>query len=664
MQRLLAFGFCMLVSSYCFAETFGDFSYTTNEIGAKITGYSGTDTTINIPSEINGTAVKIIGAQSFWYNTNISKVILPNSIVKIEAQAFQGCAALNEINLPEGLTHIGTQETGGAVFYECTSLTNITLPESLTYLDGSMFQGTKIKKIRIPPAVNYLGPWVFVYANELEEVKFSGALPNEIAGSTFAGNSSNLVVKYISGLGGWTNASGIWPDVAVQPYAAALVIRQSKRGTINAIPAPTVDNNQYYEIGTQVSLSVAGSNSFTFSNWSGDVDGTNNPLTIALNSGRTIQAKFDPRDLDGDGVNDFRENQDGTDPNNPAEFNSLSKGLVAYYMFENDANDSSGYDNDGISHGATSTSDPYGIPLKAIYLNGNSYVEIPYSSKVFDFKNREFSFSFWIKHPQNPLGVLRRIAGNNSLEGRRFWFETINGNLDIYAFDAAGNQINVPTGINIGNDLWQNIIIQKDNSQGKIELFQNGIKVFQQNLSEEIRSTLDGFQIGKNLGLNNYFSGSIDEFRIYNRALTQSEIDSLVTANLSLVDSNEDGVKDIDAISSGLNPLWNLQGFLHNLKNNPNYGLYNSNQIQTSRIEGRADVTNNPSVYGLFTSNQIHNLRLGGIILNRDTNNQLILNYQILESTDLVNWTPKPFQMLITNAPTNKMFLRVQAVEH
>ena len=37
----------------------------------------------------------------------------------------------------------------------------------------------------------------------------------------------------------------------------------------------------------------------------------------------------------------------------------------------------------------------------------------------------------------------------------------------------------------------------------------------------------DRFRIGRNRNGNNHFSGAIDELRIYNRALTASEISSL-----------------------------------------------------------------------------------------------------------------------------------------
>jgi hypothetical protein len=50
-------------------------------------------------------------------------------------------------------------------------------------------------------------------------------------------------------------------------------------------------------------------------------------------------------------------------------------------------------------------------------------------------------------------------------------------------------------------------------------------------------------------------------------------------------------------------------------------------------------------------------------MLNRNTNNQLVLNYQILQSTDLQNWSSyQNHELVISNAPSDKMFLRVQAV--
>jgi len=92
-------------------------------------------------------------------------------------------------------------------------------------------------------------------------------------------------------------------------------------------------------------------------------------------------------------------------------------------------------------------------------------------------------------------------------------------------------------------------------------------------------------------------------------------------------------------------------------------GLYLASQRQLERTAGQNDILNSPNNYGLYTSNQIHNLGLGGIVLNRNANNQLVLNYQILQSTDLQSWTTyQQNELIISNPPPDKMFLRVQAI--
>lgn len=119
--------------------------------------------------------------------------------------------------------------------------------------------------------------------------------------------------------------------------------------------------------------------------------------------------------------------------------------------------------------------------------------------------------------------------------------------------------------------------------------------------------------------------------------------------------------RPVKSLSHNLIP--SLGEIIKYLKNNPVFGLYNQSEYDANRNNGQSDILNNPNASGLFTTNQIHNLGLGGIVLNRDTNNQFTLNYQILQSTDLQNWTPyQNVSLPITNAPSDKVFLRVQAV--
>jgi formylglycine-generating enzyme required for sulfatase activity len=77
-------------------------------------------------------------------------------------------------------------------------------------------------------------------------------------------------------------------------------------------------------------------------------------FVIRLDSGGywdEVEVVFEVRgnsltDSDNDGVNDYREIKDGTNPNNASSFNPLSKGLLAYYPFNGNAKDESGNGND------------------------------------------------------------------------------------------------------------------------------------------------------------------------------------------------------------------------------------------------------------------------------------------------------------------------------
>lgn len=71
-KRFLAVFLCLCMVTgmvpYAFAFEVGDFEYEVNEDGKSVTiyGYTGTDTTVNIPSVIDGYAVTRIGYYAFW----------------------------------------------------------------------------------------------------------------------------------------------------------------------------------------------------------------------------------------------------------------------------------------------------------------------------------------------------------------------------------------------------------------------------------------------------------------------------------------------------------------------------------------------------------------------------------------------------------------------
>lgn len=90
---------------------------------------------------------------------------------------------------------------------------------------------------------------------------------------------------------------------------------------------------------------------------------------------------------------------------------------------------------------------------------------------------------------------------------------------------------------------------------------------------------------------------------------------------------------------------------------------YNNNRV-TGRSEGRAEVINNPASYNLYTSNSIMDLNLGGMMLQKQGSNAIVV-FQPQTTTDLGTLPFTNSGTPITNEipmPGNKGFIRVRAL--
>lgn len=149
----------------------------------QITGYSVSQglcnlSVIAIPSSYNGYPVTNISANGFKNNTNLTEIILPDTITTIENYAFQYCTSLTSITIPKKVKTIGT-----GAFSDCTQLTTIDLPQYLTSISNNIFYNCKkLTEINIPSKVTSIGAYAFQNCSLLEEV----AIPEEV---TYIGNS-------------------------------------------------------------------------------------------------------------------------------------------------------------------------------------------------------------------------------------------------------------------------------------------------------------------------------------------------------------------------------------------------------------------------------------------------------------------------------------------
>ncbi len=82
------------------------FIYTVSGEEATLTGYTGNDTLLTIPSYIDGYKITAIADDSFS-STALSSVIIPDTVSRIGWFAFKECSALKTVTIPNSVSSIG-----------------------------------------------------------------------------------------------------------------------------------------------------------------------------------------------------------------------------------------------------------------------------------------------------------------------------------------------------------------------------------------------------------------------------------------------------------------------------------------------------------------------------------------------------------------------------
>ena len=123
-----------------------------------ITGYSGTDTELVIPSSFtydgNEIPVTNIKQEAFRDNTSITSVKIPEGVVSIGQKAFSGCTFLTDVSLPKSLKEIGVDAfekcpvkgviiasdlTDGIYAFDRDSLESVRFAEGVTTVPERLF---------------------------------------------------------------------------------------------------------------------------------------------------------------------------------------------------------------------------------------------------------------------------------------------------------------------------------------------------------------------------------------------------------------------------------------------------------------------------------------------------------------------------------------------
>jgi len=202
---------------------------------------------------------------------------------------------------------------------------------------------------------------------------------------------------------------------------------------------------------------------------------------------------------------------------------SLKRGLVAHYTFEGDARDKSGNGNDGRIHGATPAADRFGKENGALRFDGKSaYVDIGAGKSL--RMRKGFAIAAWVKFDRTPLesGVFGS-ASPRAKDGCRLSLGTSGFQLARSKDDAASIVLEEP----LPFDRWHYVAASWNGHEAA--LFVNGEYVGEVEFEGRLPDGTANW-IGKSRESLGYMKGVIDDVRIYNRGLTEMEMEELYKA--------------------------------------------------------------------------------------------------------------------------------------
>lgn len=302
-------------------ETIGDLAFSRN---------ADNFTSFTIPSNVT-----TIGVSAFSSNSKLTIENFPESLTSIGQSAFYNVLTVSPLNIPEGITVIENNtfkesyafyvtmsndvtSIGESAFYASYVLT-LQLSENLITIEEEAFRYNQLTSIEIPNSVETIGDYAFqgssVNSNYLEKIVLGSSLTS-IGEYVFGSNP--LLTKVISlstnpatlPESAFSNESDITlfiPKGTTAAYEAAgwigfynvvefdiipQVLKLSTNAEIGSITTNIAPINDVYDNGTQIELTAVPDDGYVFVEWSGDVTGTDNPITITMDGDKEVEAIF------------------------------------------------------------------------------------------------------------------------------------------------------------------------------------------------------------------------------------------------------------------------------------------------------------------------------------------------------------------------------------
>lgn len=198
----------------------------------------------------------------------------------------------------------------------------------------------------------------------------------------------------------------------------------------------------------------------------------------------------------------------------------LNAGLVAYYPFNGNANDESGNGNSGAVYGATLTAGVDSEANSAYKFDGLAYIQVDDSPEL-NFGTRDFSVSAWILADAQETWHQHIITKLHE-DDMGGWALFLHANSASIGWVAESLDM---LGTVIDFDKWVHIVVTRSGDTHRI--YKNGVYVDEADIPDADYNLSDALNFGGGNHAGGSFSGKIDDVRIYNRALSATEVTQL-----------------------------------------------------------------------------------------------------------------------------------------
>ncbi len=220
----------------------------------------------------------------------------------------------------------------------------------------------------------------------------------------------------------------------------------------------------------------------------------------------------------------------------------LNDGLIAYYPLDGNANDESGNENHGTVNGASLSVDKKGNADNAYTFDGvDDLIDCGYDPST--TLTNTGSIVAWVKSdfPSGNEIPTKTWAANGGGWNHQGWScgAKHGDTRDIRFHWQTGTDVYLDTTtMPLQQDVWVHVVCVA--TTDKLQIYVNGLLNIESNISDQWVNTTEDLNIGYCQGSDDTsaWNGSIDDVKIYNRALSASEIQQLYTESLTPTGTN------------------------------------------------------------------------------------------------------------------------------